>query len=266
MSLADRRGGFRCLFSALFDDPDYHILSTPARLALLTLRGCSQSNVAALFPCYVPTLAAQVGCSHRVLRSALGELIKGHWIDIDGALDAPAGRPILVWVRDALQADPHLRLSDDKHRKAIERVLAAAEPSPLVARFREHYGLGRPCGDPSKTLPRPFGDPSSPSTTPSTTPKPRPKTESENEQERGSGGEPSPTRDARSPGGPEGVSPAALGSETAALKGSEPPGSESAGDTEDSRTGPRRIGTDPTLAFLVAHAAEQRRRKGIPEP
>lgn len=155
-----RRGVYRGLFSSLIDDPDYQQLSSDARLVLLTLRLCAQAGAAAIFRVYLAMIAEQTGLEPRDVEKALLELASSPssekpWIHQDGPI---------VWVRNALRYDPHLRLADAKHRKSVERAVSALPNLPIVAKFCQYYGIASPFEDPGKGLGRPFEDPSLPST------------------------------------------------------------------------------------------------------
>lgn len=139
-----RRGLFRGLFSVIFEDPDYQRLTPHARLVLLTARLCCQAGPAAIFRYYLEVLARQTGLTPKAVEAALQELEREHWIERDGPV---------MWVRNGLRYDPYLRLSDGKHRKAIERHLEALPRVGMVLRFCDYYEFARPFEDPSKTYP-----------------------------------------------------------------------------------------------------------------
>ena len=143
------RGLFRGVYSSLFDDPDYQQLSPNGRLVFLTARQCAQAGPAAIFRYYVPVLAQQTGLSARQVKAAIKELVRAEWCLADDAV---------FWVRNGLRHDPHLRLSDPKHRKAVERSVEALPHSPLVLTFCDYYEIARPFDAPSKGLPRAIED------------------------------------------------------------------------------------------------------------
>jgi hypothetical protein len=242
--MTDGRGLFRGLYSAMVEDYDYQALSSAARLVLLTLRVCPQNTAASMLRLYPHVLMAQTGYRLPVLRGAIAALVKGRWIECEGPWELLSG-PCLVWIRNGLRFDPSLRLADRKHRLAVERALAAFGDTPLVARFREYYGITRPLEDPSKGLRRPleggnrFGSPSS-------TPNPRrtrsstPEEEEESEEEEGAATTPSGA--AQSPEKPEGFS------------------SLSIGDTKDGRNQPEDLAE--SLAAIMRRREELRRAKG----
>jgi hypothetical protein len=135
-----RRGIYRGLYSSLIDDVDYQRLTPPARLVLLTLRLCTQAGAAAIFRVYVVLLAEQTGLEVLEVEKALSELAgspspEKPWIYRDGPV---------VWVRNGLRYDPTLRLSDEKHKKSIERAVAALPQLPIVASFCRYYQITSP--------------------------------------------------------------------------------------------------------------------------
>jgi hypothetical protein len=141
-----RRGVYRGVYSALIDDPDYQRLTPNARLVLLTLRLCSQAGAAAIFRAYGAVVAEQTGLSVDAVEASLHELetspsAERPWIVRDAGI---------VWVRNALRYDPHMGVSDPKHRAAIERVLAALPRSGIVSKFCRYYGIVSPFGRPPK--------------------------------------------------------------------------------------------------------------------
>jgi len=152
----NRRGPYRTIFSALIDDPDYQRLSAAARHVLLTLRLCPQAGAAAIFQAYTAVLVEQTGLTTEVVDGALHEL------EVSPSADRPwilrEGR--IVWVRNALRYDPHMRVSDPKHRAAIERVIAALPRSAIVAKFCRYYDIASPFAKSPKGPRRPLDDPS----------------------------------------------------------------------------------------------------------
>jgi hypothetical protein len=170
-----RRGVYRGVFSSLIDDPDYQRLTPSARLVLLTLRLCSQAGAAAIFRVYVVVLAEQTGLEVVDVEKALGELAcspspEKPWIYQDGPV---------VWVRNALRYDPNLRLADEKHRKGVERAVAALPRLGIVARFCRYYDIASPFDDVAETWGGHVEDVSPPNTESEVLPEVLPETETE---------------------------------------------------------------------------------------
>lgn len=138
------RGVYRGIFSALPDDPDFQRLPPSARLVFYTVRLCKQAGPAAIFRYYPVVLAEQTGLAPKALEAALVALERGAWIEREG---------VILWVRNGLRYDPSVRLSDPKHRKAIERHLAELPKLDIVLRFCDYYQFARPFEGPSKTYP-----------------------------------------------------------------------------------------------------------------
>src|SRR5262245_27172607 len=115
-----RRGVFRGLYSALFDDPDFQRLSPHARLVLVVLRQCAQAGAAGIFRYYPAVLCEQTGLTRDELEVAIQEL------------EQPAPRrpwiyreDTVVWIRNGLRYDPHLSLANPKHAAGVRRAVAA---------------------------------------------------------------------------------------------------------------------------------------------
>ena len=173
-----RRGVYRGIFSSLIDDPDYQRLTPPARLVLLTLRLCSQAGAAAIFRVYVVLVAEQTGIEVSEVEKALGELASSPsperpWIFRDGPV---------VWVRNALRYDPNLRLADEKHKKSVERAVAALPRLPIVAKFCRYYEITSPLNGSGESLGSSSEDPSPPSTESEVLPESEVQPESETER------------------------------------------------------------------------------------
>ena len=149
------RAIYRGVYSSLLDDPDYQRLSANARLVLLTIRLCKDAGAAAIFTCYASVVTAQSGLTEEAVEGALHELETSPtsdrpWIFREGRI---------VWVRNALRHDPHMRVADPKHRAAIERVLAGLPRSAIVAKFCRYYAIASPFAKSPKGPARPSDDP-----------------------------------------------------------------------------------------------------------
>lgn len=155
-----RRGVYRGLYSSLLDDPDYQRLSSHGRLVLLTLRLSAQAGAAAIFRVYRGVIAEQTGLEPCEVETAFAELARTPapekpWIFQEGPV---------VWVRNALRYDPNIRLADLKHRKSIERAVAALPRLAIVASFCRYYQIASPFDGASEGLGSPSEDLSPPST------------------------------------------------------------------------------------------------------
>jgi len=89
-------------------------------------------------------LARQTGLSRRRLEAALETLARENWAYTDG---------VVLWVRNGLRHDPQVRLSDAKHRKAVEKQLDGLPHSSLVAKFCTYYQIARAFDGPPETIP-----------------------------------------------------------------------------------------------------------------
>jgi hypothetical protein len=151
------RGLYRGVYSSLPDDPDFQRLTPQARLTFLVARVCSQVGPAAIFRYYPELLMAQTGLTARALEGALGDLEREGWIFREG--------PVL-WIRNGLRHDPTMRLSDRKHRVAVERSIAALPRLKIVLKFCDYYQITRPFDEASRV--------GSPSPSPKKTEEPSP--------------------------------------------------------------------------------------------
>jgi hypothetical protein len=124
-----------------------------------------------MFRHYPALLCIQTGYDPGTLETALRELestptsAAGRWIEREG---------VVVWIRNGLRYDPNIRLADPKHRKGVERAIAALPRLPIVLRFCDYYRITRPFQDPTETLARPSEDQEG-SGAPRPRPRPRPK-------------------------------------------------------------------------------------------
>lgn len=125
------------------DDPEFQQLPANARLALYTVRLCRQAGPAAIFRYYPAVLAAQTGLTPKALEAALAALEAGRWIEREG---------VVLWVRNGLRYDPHVRLADKKQRKGILAHVASLPKLQIVLNFCDYYELPRPFEGPSEGL------------------------------------------------------------------------------------------------------------------
>lgn len=136
------RGVYRGVHSILLDEPDFQRLTPRARHVFLTARLCKDAGPACIFRYYPEVLMRQTGYSRRQLTDALEELSRENWAYSDGSV---------IWLRNGLRHDPHVRLNDRKHLAAVLRQLDGLPASALIARFRDYYKIGRASDGPSKT-------------------------------------------------------------------------------------------------------------------
>lgn len=129
------RGPYRGVYSALVDDPDFQHLPAHARLVLYTLRLCRQAGPGVIFRYYPEILCRQTGLPVQAVHRAMRTLQAQHWIDYDD---------VIVWVRNGLKYDPHVRLADSHHLKAIEKQLRELPRRQVILNFCDYYGIARP--------------------------------------------------------------------------------------------------------------------------
>lgn len=143
------RGGYGSVYRAIFNDPDFQLLSSASRLVLLTCR-LSKNNIA-IFRYYIGELCEQTGLTQKQVEQSLEELstrpIDDPWMTLDKTL---------IWVRKGLRYDPHFRVSDPKHLKNIQTILQSLPKSTVIEDFCKFYNLTNPFEGSSMSLRRPF--------------------------------------------------------------------------------------------------------------
>jgi hypothetical protein len=130
------RGVYRGIHSSLLDDPDFQRLTPRARHVLLTVRLCVEAGPACIFRYYPEVLCRRTGYSRRHLNDALTELEQAQWIVLDADV---------LWIRNGLRHDPHIRLSNPHHVDAAVRQIEALPSSSarLIAKFCQYYKIGK---------------------------------------------------------------------------------------------------------------------------
>jgi len=131
-----KRGTYRSLHTALFDDLDYERLSPEARHTLLVLRMGSQSNIACIYRLRINLLTENTGYPIDTLSHTLTELQAPHeWIAYDG---------VVVWIKNGLKFDPSWKPDNPKLRRAVEKILSGLPKSLIIKRFCDYYQFDLP--------------------------------------------------------------------------------------------------------------------------
>jgi hypothetical protein len=157
-------GPYRVLFASLWEHPDFQALSVRGKLLLLCLRTGRLAGIACIFRYHVTDLADLSGLSPRAVRAALLEL---------AGTPSPARPWILyddrvLWIRNGLQFDPSVTISNANHAIAIQNCTRSLpRDSKVVRAFLEYYPeiegaervIPRTSGD-SPPLSPPLGPPS----------------------------------------------------------------------------------------------------------
>ena len=130
--MSKRGGEYRCIRRVLLDDPEFQALPVNARTLLLYLKinfgptGMDVWYEAEL----VIRLAQQSGLGGKAIGRALAQLEEAQWIRRELHL---------IWVVGQLDDDPHMKPSDEKHRKSIQLHVAGLPNLPLKERFVEAH-------------------------------------------------------------------------------------------------------------------------------
>jgi hypothetical protein len=122
-----KRGDYRSIFCAFWDDPDIHTLSHEAYRVLTTLKGTLPA--AGIGVVYVSQLAERCNMEKAAVERAFGEL--ADWIRRERNI---------VWIVRGLRYEPSLSSNDRKHQAYLrDRVLAPLGAVPIVDAFKREY-------------------------------------------------------------------------------------------------------------------------------
>jgi len=130
-----RRGVYRSIYTALWDDPDFLSLSKDARLVLLNLRSSPLSNIPCIYRFYREAIVEHTQVKDTVLDTVLHTLCDRGWIEVEKGI---------VWVKNALKYDPSISLNNPKHVEAINRTISGLPKLKIVMNFCTYYGLTIP--------------------------------------------------------------------------------------------------------------------------
>ena len=152
------RGEYRAIRRVLLDGPDFQRLPERARWVFVALKlNIGPAGIEVWYPAeLVARLSAQTGVSAGGIQDALNTLEAGGWIRREGNV---------VWIVGQLANDPHVKQSDPKHRKMLQRHIAGMPRLDIVGDFvKAHTGWftidGTPIGAPSEGLAWAFEGPS----------------------------------------------------------------------------------------------------------
>lgn len=144
------RGEYRSISLALIDGPDFQRLPERARsIFLYTKMNLGVVGIGVWYPSeLVARLSAQSGASPAGVQDALMTLEREGWIQREANV---------VWVVKQLQYDPHVKLSNPKHRKMVQTVVGGLPHLTVVGRFIRYYEAwfrsnGEASGTPSEPL------------------------------------------------------------------------------------------------------------------
>lgn len=129
------RGVYRGVYSVLMNDPDFRRLSPQAKLVFYTLRLSREAGPGCIFVYDSERLPLVTGMSWKDCQKGLSELQEGQWVLKDQTV---------MWIRNGLRYDPHLGLTNPKHRLAVIRNLTFLPKVPMIAKYCEYYDLPYP--------------------------------------------------------------------------------------------------------------------------
>lgn len=126
------RGEYRAIRRVLLDGKDFQKLSERARFVFVALKiNIGPAGIDVMYPeALVAQLSAQIGAPAAGTKKALTELERGGWIEREANV---------LWICEQLQFDPHMSVTDRKHRIAIQRHIAGLPSLPIVERYRNRY-------------------------------------------------------------------------------------------------------------------------------
>lgn len=128
--MAIERGEYRSTHVVVIYGKDFQQLSPAAKLSWWTLRHMCGSIGLAVISALANQLAELTGHDEPTVAAALDELEHRGWIVREANL---------VWIVRALEFEPQLDVSDAKHRKGVQRRVAALPNLSIVTRFRARY-------------------------------------------------------------------------------------------------------------------------------
>lgn len=165
------RGPYRAIPVVLLDGKDFHRLPERARWVFVALKmNLGPAGIEVHYPdALAHQLAAQTGASPGAVMDAIDLLESEKWIQREGNV---------VWIIEQLHFDPHMTVTDPKHRKSVQRHIASLPRLPIVDDFVATYADwfdGEPEGQPRAS--------EGPSEAVATTEDRRQKTEKKNENQ-----------------------------------------------------------------------------------
>jgi hypothetical protein len=150
-------GTYRGVFSKLVDDPDFQALTSEARHTLLTMRLMPEIGPGSIWRAYLEPISHRTGYPIKRIEILLKELVEAGWIQWDGSI---------IWIVNGLKYDPTIKLTDIKHKTAVQRSLAGLPKFEIVLSFCDYYQLPRAFDGPSQGPRETYHRPGSPNPNP----------------------------------------------------------------------------------------------------
>jgi hypothetical protein len=138
-SVGKKRGGiYRGIYTILWDNRKFKLLSKDEKLVLLYLRTSPLSNLSRIYRIYLDAVVEHAGIPLDEVRKILDDLSQKGWVMYEEGI---------VWDKNGLRDDPYVYLNNEKHVKAIEKELLKLQDAKIVTDFCRYYGLEMPYGD-----------------------------------------------------------------------------------------------------------------------
>lgn len=153
MARTTERGSYRPILTTLLDGKDFQQLSAYARWVFVALKmRLGPTGIEVHYrDALAIEMAEQTGVSTDGIQRAFDELEAGEWVRFERNV---------VWIIRQLEFDPHMSVTDHKHRTAVQRHVAGLPHLSIVeafeARYRDWFEVGE---GPSEALPRPIEGP-----------------------------------------------------------------------------------------------------------
>jgi hypothetical protein len=135
-SVGKKRGGiYRGIYTILWDNRKFKLLSKDEKLVLLYLRTSPLSNLSRIYRIYLDAVVEHAGIPLDEVRKILDDLSQKGWVMYEEGI---------VWDKNGLRDDPYVYLNNEKHVKAIEKELLKLQDAKIVTDFCRYYGLEMP--------------------------------------------------------------------------------------------------------------------------
>ena len=121
---------YHTIFSKIWIDPEFKKLSANAKLLLLALRTCPESNMASIFTIYPEIMSRYIGKDAKTVKECLKEL--KHFIIYQDDI---------VWIRNGLKFNKHISLKNIKQKKSIQMLIDDLPSCEVVIKFCQYYGI-----------------------------------------------------------------------------------------------------------------------------
>lgn len=132
------RGEYRPVHTVLLDSPEFLDLSPEAQLVFFHLKLRLGPTGIEVLPAMTAVLSETTGYPPDAIGDAIGDLIGRGWIMVERNV---------VWLRNGLRYEPSRSISNENHRKSVEKHIAGLPKLKIVNDFADYYDLERPFPD-----------------------------------------------------------------------------------------------------------------------